>query len=741
MLMHLRIITLLCFGLTVLVTTTVASPLPDTSRTKQVFPDEFSDLDEGDNGVTVSAFDEAIRERIDMARDWYMMALKYLDKKDTVAAARYFERSIEVLNELTDEQGIENNFQYTRLVHAVVTDYETYVTNIDDLDVNSSVFILRDRIFAEIIESKPRVEKLGPEKTQQSPIRITTTTIPMTMNDEVQNAISFLTESKGRRFMKKWLERTGRWFPTLKKIAEEEGMPPEIIYLAMMESGLNPNAVSKANAVGMWQFIASTGKMYDLEVGSWLDERRDVEKATRAAMRFLRDLHDDLGDWHLALAAYNAGPGWIRRARRRAGLDTGSYWEIRHKLPKETRGYVPMFIATATITMNPERFGFTPDSLNYEKPYKYETFTVKEAIHLAALAECAGITVDSMRMLNPELRRSTTPPDRTYHVKLPVGKKTSFATLFAQLTPEQKRPWVEHVVQRRETLSRIAAQYGVSVKELAAVNNITGYRKRIVPGQRLQIPMSEREEEVEKPKPVTTTVARTDVKAGESPTKDTAVTDEGTTVTTKRTRQKIDSVSLAVIEKDDTAELKRTQKHTVARGENLALIANRYGVSVNDLRKWNDITSTRGTIVVGQELVVNVTDRAVTNSRSKKVPVTRIVRHKVRRGETLTSIADKYGTSIERIRELNRMSRRYTLKYGTSVRVETTTMVTERVAEGSVASRLKKSALPQTYKVRRGDTLTTIASKFGVSIAQLREANPSLRNTDIVRVGQRIRLQ
>ena len=691
------------FVVTVSATAPAAAQIRGESESKApVFRDEFSDLDEGNNGVSVGEFGQSTTDRLDQARQRYLMALESIEKGDTVSAARRFDEAIVILNELADEPEIDKDRDYTELVQAIIEDYESYVTNIDDLSTDTPISVLRSRMFAEV-DAKPAVEPITVPKGQHT-AGPTVTQIEMTQNKYVSNNLKFLTQAKGRKFFKKWLERSGRWFPTLSRIAAEEGMPPEIVFLAMMESGLNPNAVSRAKAVGMWQFIASTGRMYDLEINTWIDERRDVEKATRASMRFLKDLYDDLGDWQLALAAYNCGPGGVRRARRRAGKPDGDFWQIRHKLPRETRNYVPLYIATSMITMDPEKYGFPIDSLNYEPAYAYDTYSVEGPVNMGALARCAGITVDSLKALNPELRRDCTPPDMTYELKIPVGTTVDFQQRFALLTDEEKTPWIEHTVRRRETLTKIARKYGVSANDLAAINEIKGYRRRVRRGQKLRIPVVNRGTEI-------------------------------AMIPSAGSKQAGDTSAVAGAPTTD-ASARRTEYHTVRRGESLGSIANRYGVSVADLRDWNDIGGRRATIYPGDELIVNVTDRPTSTAKVERIPVKKVVRYKVRRGDNLTDIANKYGTSVARIRELNGMSRRSVLKAGRSIKVETIVTETRSVTKGS-----RSGDIPKTYKVRRGDTLSRIASKFGISIRDLRDANPSLRNSDRIRVGQRINLQ
>ena len=679
------------------------------------FPDEFADLDEEPEAVTIASFSLPASENVDRARQLYLQGLEAIEQENPSAAAAFFDKAIRILNEVSSDSRVASTADYTELVQALIEDYETYITNIDDLSTSAPISVLRRNMFREV-DAKPTLtvaplkKPTGSTATSGSGSKtawkapsLGSTQVDMTQNEFVERSLQFLASEKGQKFINACLERSGRWFPTIKKIAADEQMPPEIIFLAIMESGLNPYAVSRAQAVGMWQFIASTGREYGLRIDSWIDERRDIEKSTRASMRFLRDLYEDLGDWHLALAAYNCGAGGVRRAKRRSGNPEGNFWDIRPHLPSETRNYVPFFIATSMVAMDPEKYGINLSELNFHPEYVFDTVTVAEPTNLSALAKAAGVSVDSLKKLNPELKRNCTPPDMQYVLKIPMGKRLDFQQQYALLTEQERMPWIEHTVGRRETLAKIARRYGVSSTELAALNNIAGYRSNVRRGQVLRIP----------------------------------VVNQG--------QEQLATISDAepVAPKKQGSTARQTTTHTVQSGESLASIAKRYSVEVSDLRSWNDLRSNDGTIHPGQELVVNVSARPEATASVERIAVTKIVRHKVRRGETLSSIADRYGMSVQELRSLNGLSRKAVLKAGKSIKVQKTS--TEQYASSSKSSSKssssKSSKKPKTYKVQRGDTLSTIADKFGMSISQLRKANPSLRNSDNIRAGQQIRLQ
>ena len=283
--------------------------------------------------------------------------------------------------------------------------------------------------------------------------------------------------------METWRERAEIYRPMMDKIFAEEGVPPELVYLAYIESGLNPTARSWASAVGMWQFIQATGRVYGLEVNWWVDERRDPEKATRAAARHLKDLHNIWGDWHLAIANYNISPRGLNRAIRRAG-GTKDYWVAYPYLPRETRGYVPGFIATTLINMNPEEFGLKTMAKNPS----YDMVEVDGLMPLDILASSIGISTDELKGYNPELLRWATPPGNKYTLKIPAGKKQDFLVAYKDLPKESSNQSITmHTVRSGESIGLIARKYGTTVSGIFASNE--NLSTTIFPGQVLAVPL------------------------------------------------------------------------------------------------------------------------------------------------------------------------------------------------------------------------------------------------------------
>jgi membrane-bound lytic murein transglycosylase D len=311
--------------------------------------------------------------------------------------------------------------------------------------------------------------------------------IPVELNDAVVAYIRFF-QTDARVHFTKWLARSTRFMPLERAILEKQGLPLDLVYLSMIESGFSTYAYSFAKAAGLWQFVVGTSRRYGLHTDFWVDERRDPVKATVAAARYLKELQDRFhGDWYLAWAGYNAGEGKVDRAIRRES--TRDFWRMMSKgrtLRAETKHYVPKLIAAALIAKHPERFGF---KIDYEPPWDADEVYIPDATDLHVIAKTAGITIDQVRELNPELRRFCTPPGG-WTIRLPKGTKEAFLAEFEKLGPQERLSFTEHKVERGEPLAKIARAYGVSEAAILRTNGLRSYRQVKV-GKVLVIPMGQ----------------------------------------------------------------------------------------------------------------------------------------------------------------------------------------------------------------------------------------------------------
>jgi len=375
--------------------------------------------------------------------------------------------------------------------------------------------------------------------------------IPVVLNDRVEWWIDYFTTRIPDSFQR-YMIRSGMWLPYLERELREAGLPVDLVYLSMIESGFSTTARSRAGAVGPWQFMPYTGREYGLRIDRWVDERRDVEASTRAAIAYLSDLHAMFGSWYLAAAGYNGGQGRVGRAMLRD--NTINFWELTD-LHNETRNYVPKLLAATIIAKEPERYGFA--DVPYLEPVEWETVTVPTSTDLEVIAGAAEVSEETIRLLNPHLLRGRTPPgEENFPVKVPAGSVETFYANFMELPPEERtRPLLVHRIRRGETLSGIASAYGVAVREIMEENGLRGTRIRA--GDELLIPGRS-------------------APAGSRPAQASSGSRSGAS--------------------------SAPQAHRVRRGDTLIGIARRYGVTVTALKEANGLGSDR--IRAGQTLVV-----------------------------------------------------------------------------------------------------------------------------------------
>src|SRR5262245_5153128 len=384
--------------------------------------------------------------------------------------------------------------------------------------------------------------------------------IELQMNADVLKYIAFFTGA-GRSTFERWLKRSGRYMDLFRSVLQKEGLPPDLVHLVFVESGFNVNARSYAAAVGPWQFMRSSAQLFGLNVNQWVDERKDPEKATVAAARYLKHLYGIFGDWPLALASYNAGEGTVMRAIQTQG--TTNYWELR--LPKQTEDYVPQFMAALAISRDPVKYGFA--DIELDDPMRFDEVAMKGAVDLRSIAKLAECSYEELRELNPSARTAMMRgPNGITTVRVPEGKSELIQkNLAAGIELPTVNLTVRHRVRRGETLRMIATEYSVNPQELARVNNL-GRGRPLRRGMLLTVPASFRA-----PRPE---VLSADVEDPRASTDYVPQRNIGLPGKIVGNSVAIDRVT-----------------HTVKRGETLRSIAAKYGVTVTELKQWNHITT------------------------------------------------------------------------------------------------------------------------------------------------------
>ena len=463
---------------------------------------------------------------------------------DSIEAMYRFESLFESLSYLNAMKTSDQfqSLEMNRLLSTSIDYYENEsntLSNIEEL----SVSLLRDRldkyIYSQTLEDLEYVDES---------IEVISGHIPITYNRKVASIIKFF-QKDGRKSMTKWLNRMDKYKKLILPILEEQDIPPEIFYVSVIESGLNPNAYSYAYASGLWQFIKSTGKAYGLNKTYWLDERRDYIKSTYAATKYFKDLYLEFGDWYLALAAYNCGSTRVHRAIKRNG--SKNYWDL-YSLPSETKNYVPNVMATIIIATNPEKYGFT---INSEPDFEWIEKDIDKSVKLESIAKCADVSLKTLQQYNPELEKDVAliPPlekGETYTLRLPVNISPDFDSLLKLVEAPNLNEiiFVEHKVRPGESVWLIARKYKVKKNHILAVNNLS--EKSIIrPNQILKIPTSGYD-------------------------------------------QYKKSVELS----------SRKIYYTVRRGDTLSEIAEKYKTSIKKIKKSNGLRNDR--IIMGQKLII-----------------------------------------------------------------------------------------------------------------------------------------
>ena len=319
----------------------------------------------------------------------------------------------------------------------------------------------------------------------EAELRNTQSDLPLMINDYVAGYINYFSNG-GRGVFERSVIRSGRYRDMIQRIFRDQGIPQDLIFLAQAESGFHPLALSRARARGMWQFMSSRGVGYGLRRSWWVDDRQDPEKSTKAAARHLKDLYNQFGDWYLAMAAYNSGPGNVQQAVQRTGF--ADFWELykRDVLPKETKNYVPIILAMTIMSKNPEQYGLA--GLQLDPPLRYDVVTVNYPVDLRLVAECVDVPVEQLVDLNPSLLRRTTPKDQAFDLHLPEGSKEKYEASINAVPQDKRVSWRYYKVQSGDSLAAIAKKYRTTERAIAEVNGLKD--SELIADARLVIPVS-----------------------------------------------------------------------------------------------------------------------------------------------------------------------------------------------------------------------------------------------------------
>jgi len=489
--------------------------------------------------------------------------------------------------------------------------------------------------------------------------------IPITYNLRVQKALTAILRSGRKNWVETLLARAHYYRPMMNDMYEEAGIPTDMTFLPILESAFDPKAYSPAHASGLWQFIPSTGRAYDLRANYWVDERRDPIKATAASIGYFTRLYGLFDDWYLSLASYNCGEGRVRRTMNR--LEVDEFWDL--ELPRETMNYVPLYIAYQIVAKNPHCFGYEVDTT--KKTYDLERVYVSDCIDLHKVADGLGITYDSLKSINPHIIQWCTPPNMdSIALYIPDGKTEQYQVFYASLSDADKVNWYRYKIQSGDVLGNIAERFDVSLSALKQINNMRS--NRIIAGRYIFVPI-----------PANSSVEET-LQASSS--------------------------------RSSTSNLVK-QTHVIRRGETLSTISLEYDVTVEQICQWNGITNA-ALISVGQKLNIFV-EGAAPEVVAVPTPTGDKQFYTVQSGESLYTISLKLGVTVNELaawngKDLNRPiiqpGERLSF-YGSPT--------TNRIVQAEQAAEVAASGEAKRYVVKSGESLYSISLNLGITVNEL----------------------
>ena len=543
----------------------------------------------------------------------------------------------------------------------------------DESAVSDEEVALLDELIALSLPEAPR------PLSHEEALLHTASELPLVMNTDVQRLINYFTKTRrGVQTMRVSLGRGNAYRAMIDRILEEEDVPAELFYLAMAESGFRPKARSYAYATGMWQFISSRGKQYGLRQDRYLDLRYDAETSTRAAAKHLKDLYIEFNDWYLAMAAYNCGPNRVKSAIRRTG--SRDFWTLskRRALPSQTRNYVPIILAMTYVGKNQDLFDL--GELDPAPDLRYDTVRTRGEVSFDLIADMTGSSVETIRDLNKALFRSATPP-YPYDLRLPPDSGEHYRREVALVPPDKRNQWRRYEVRAGETLEAVANRYKVEPARLAELNSLED-GVELAGGMRLTVP----------------------------------------TTTKLQIYRYYGGVAGGLLEPG-------TGRYRIASGDTLGAIARRFRTTVANLQAWNGLNSTR--IRAGRYLIVQPPGTAASSAARGSSGATPTGTYTVRRGDSLSAIGARVGASVSQLRAWNGI-RGSTIHIGQTLKVPgpPPSSAPARAAASGAPSRGQPAPSPRHYRIRSGDSLSTIAGRFGVSVGDLRSWN-NLRSSRI----------
>jgi membrane-bound lytic murein transglycosylase D len=537
-----------------------------------------------------------------LIKQYYKSGCLFDEKGEYLKAQEQFNLAVKyILIENSDKAITDSTSTIYEDMLESIFDAESDWYGFDKYDGTNKENVLLDEAPLQLTAKDVEKEKELVEKA------VVTYNIPVVYNKQVLSMVkSYSTRLKP--VIQKTMERSFKYIERFKEIFREEGVPDDLAYLPIIESGYRTHALSRAKAKGIWQFMRGTARLEGLKVNWWVDERCDPEMATRAAAKHLKRLHQMFGDWYLALAAYNAGPGKINRAIRKT--KSRDFWKIAKKrwvLRRETKNYVPAFLAALIIAKNPKEYGFT--NLQPVLRQDVDVVFLDSCTDLAVVAKLTKSSVSTLQKLNPHLKRLTTPPnEKKFKLYIPKGTKEKFLAEFKKL-PKEKRVTIRyHKIKQGQTLSQIARKYKTSVSAIKRANGIRGTMIRA--GKTIVIPIG-KGKDIYFPKNYTVKKVRLRYKTG-----------------TKLT-------------------------HKVRRGDTLFAIAVKYRTDTKSICKWNNLTS--DFLKPGQKLILYYNKSVVKKQKNKKKTKKIIPEgyYLVKQGDSLYSIARAFSVDVNTIKKIN----------------------------------------------------------------------------------------